>query len=143
MRVQHFVIAKIEDVIPNAVYQGTVYDQRVVLEFENGTTLGAFDLDRRIDPSTVGRWKQIELRLLVTESQVNPIDHERRDVRPNPADPLDWSDHTYYGTVAGTDDNDRVILETEHGCVKFRHDEPLRGDIRVRAMRTDIGPVSE
>lgn len=137
---------------PCAQYQGVVYDRDVVVEFTDGTRIGAFNPDVRVTASLVGETHAMHVRLLTSEDSFEQTDDRAPGIDPNPDESLGWHSHTFSGRVEERftterrtgGEADTVVLDVGLGTVEFRLARGRRQDIElgsflaVTANRTDV-----
>lgn len=112
--------AKIVEVVPDIEYKGTVYEQRVVVEFTDGTQIGLFDYDLHADQDMVGETKQLSIFAYIP-SKVT-INDGTPKIIPDANDPLDWKHHTYQGKVVRIEEDETVVLNVGYGDIQIDKD---------------------
>ncbi|SFL69430.1 hypothetical protein SAMN04487950_4630 [Halogranum rubrum] len=131
-------------------YQGTVFDQSVVVRLPDGSKMGLFDKDVLVSDGLVGSECIIAISTLSTVSGVEEYSNQK-GIEPTPVDPEGWSDHTYCGEVVGllesTDSSYKVQFDVGCGDIiayldrdQF-DDSPIGCLLRIKAMRSDISGV--
>ena len=153
------ISGRIVEVSPHCVYQGTVYEYRVVIETGN-TRFGCFDPDMQVSESIIGKRRNIEIYPALP-TNVEAATEDNIGVKPNERNPDGYTDHSFCGRVTSKEDGWPKSIELDIGtgtvAPKFSQDTPEHigyqeivsdidiGDIvRVTASRVDlrgIGPV--
>lgn len=143
----------LQELHPESIYQGTVYEQRAVLESPDGVVFGGFDPDLVLDEALVGEEVVMAVSLLATRGGVRPSTGEIPKIMPNSDDPTGWANHTFIGRVAEVVDYDEYFYQIwlDVGCGKIwfllekeGYDRPRVGAmLEVAAGRTDIDGVVE
>lgn len=145
--------ANIVDVLPHCVYQGTIYEQRVVLQAAS-VEFGCFDPDMHASESMISERCEIDLYPAVPTAVERAVETDV-GIKPNPDEPQDYSDHQFCGRVVSVADGwpKSVKLDVSVGTVtpRFSKETPEHieyrdivtalevGDIvRVTAGRTDV-----
>jgi hypothetical protein len=132
---------------PCAVYQDTVYDREVIIEFADGTRIGAFDPLATVSETFVGKTIDVECSLLV--NNVSEIEEQSIQIEPNSEEPLGWSSHDFYGRVVNQEGDSEVNLDTGVGIVEtsldFEEWQELSDDsfLHVQASRVDVTVKTE
>ena len=144
---------KIVDVQPFVQYQDTVYEYKVVVNFEN-TIFGVFDPDMYANPNMIGEIYDIEIAPFTPTSVELPEDINF-GIIPNSEDPRGISGHTYCGEVSSISEGWPKFIDinmmpgtvtikfyqTTPEEINYRDDlkEVSVGDmIRVTTTRTDL-----
>jgi hypothetical protein len=102
------ITATITEVIEETVYQGTVYEYRVVVEY-NGMQFGVFDYNKHASPDHIG--KEVELEIvpfIITSAEI--VDEKEGRVEPNEENPRDWKLHSYVGEISSTSVNETITV---------------------------------
>lgn len=136
--------SKIIDVVPDVEYKGTVYEQRVIVEFPDGTRIGLFDYDRHVNPEMVGRSKSVSI-LAYIPSEVN-VCNGKPGIVPNADNPLEWKHHVFRGNVTNVEKDGTVVLDVGYGDVRVDADvnelveDGIHEDqsLEVRVNRSDL-----
>ena len=137
---------------PEAMYQGTVYDQSVVVRLPDGSRMGLFDKDVLVDEDLVGQETNLVISLLSnSEDVVRGID--QKGIESNQENPGGWNDHIYHGEVTEvleeTESSYKVRFDVGYGDVivyldREQFDDPPLGDfLQITATRSDIYRVSD
>jgi len=147
------VLARVVDRSPEAVYQGTVHTQRVVLDV-NGVRFGVFDPTVQLAESHLESWALLELTWFMAELE-RPADRES-GISPD-ANSRDWRNHTIVGTTrrpAESDEANTLYLGVEGGEVSVTvvaSDQDGSGDdfvvrdgerVAATAARVDLSNVA-
>lgn len=133
---------------PDTEYQGTVYDQNVIVELSDGTRLGLFDPDAIVDSTLIGKTLLLTITASMFDSNPEKVSKPTTRVSPSSDQPLFWRGHVYQGRIAEIlswiEDRNEIRLDIGIGTmiVRPRRDEigdMQEGDyMRVKASRSDI-----
>ncbi len=109
--------AKIIEVEPEAVYQGTIYDQTVVGRLCTGNRITLFDLTTPIvSEDMIGCKIDLHVGLSLDVNDIAVVTRARGVSRP-PEPTTKWS-YDYVGELTGINCHNRSItLDIEHGSV--------------------------
>lgn len=140
--------AKIIDVLPDVEYKGTVYEQRVIVEFPDGTQIGLFDYDLHADPEMVSKTKSVSIFAYIP-SEAN-VGNGEPEIIPNVDEPLEWKHHVYRGNVTNVEEDGTVVLDVGYGDVRVDSDvhELVKNQVQknqfleVRVNRSDLVGLS-
>lgn len=144
--------ATITDILPETVYQDTVYDQRPVIETSNEVQIGLFDPDLLASSNMIGDTVELTVVAYIVKD-AKKLDNETKEIIPNEAKPRDWQYHTYIGEVVempASGSSKYLLLDVGDGVVSVDTDvievieEPVsKGDyLRVRVSRSDLHGVN-
>lgn len=138
---------------PETVYEGTVYEQRAVLESPEGVAFGVFDPDLILEEALVGEEVVLEVSLLVARGGVATVSGAEPGIVPNPDDPTGWAHHRFVGRVVDVVARDeyfyQVSLDVGCGAVWFllerdEYERPRVGvTMEVAAGRTDVAGLGD
>lgn len=140
--------SKIIDVVPDGEYKGTVYEQRVIVEFPDGTQIGLFDYDLHADPEMVGKTKSVSIFAYIPREAT--VCNGEPGIIPNAEEPLEWKHHVYCGKVTTVEEDGTVLLDVGYGDVRVDSDvhEVVEHQIqenhflKVRVNRSDLVGLS-
>lgn len=91
------ITAKITDIQPDTSYQGTTYENRVIITFQD-TTFGVFDPDMHANQSMIGKLFELDiLPFLPYEVDLSP--NQTPGIIPNKENPKEYSDHKFCGEI--------------------------------------------
>lgn len=145
------VPAKVVEIEPTTEYEGTVYNQLVVVEFPNGVRLGLFDPDAIVDDQMVGQQKEICIGTLTESEGYELVDGRDRQINPSEDEPLHWRKHTYYGEVVDISEHlehtYEVELDVGMGTILANPDKDRFPDLdvgdflKVETLRSDIHDI--
>ncbi|SFL69463.1 hypothetical protein SAMN04487950_4632 [Halogranum rubrum] len=133
---------------PDTVYQGTVYDQTVVVELPNGIRFGLFDPDLVVDSKFIGRNVQLTVTVLAHEGGIERITDGIGEINPLKDDPLFWRDHVYVGKIrdilSWSENRREIQLDIGDGTIIVRPKQDMIGELRegdqlrIKASRSDV-----
>jgi len=142
----------VKDVIEETTYQNTVFEYRVVVEY-NGVTFGIFDYDMHSSPDLIGHTCEIVL-IPYLVVQIAAAEEDMIGIHPNDDEPRGWKYHTYIGQITSitSEKTPSATLDLGTGTVDINLDakeneievnkELREGDIiQVRTVRTDLGGI--
>ncbi|MFC4249504.1 hypothetical protein ACFOZ7_21655 [Natribaculum luteum] len=89
--------ANIVDIPPHCEYQGTIYEQRVVLQAAS-VELGCFDPDMHASESIIGERCEIDFYPALPTAVERAVETDV-GIKPNPDEPQDYTDHQFSGHV--------------------------------------------
>lgn len=115
--------ANIVDVLPHCVYQGTIYEQRVVLQAAS-VELGCFDPDMHASESMIGERCEIDIYPALPTAVEWAVEPDI-GIKPNPDKPQDYADHQFCGHVVSVSSGwpKSVELDVGVGTVTPRFSE--------------------
>lgn len=105
--------AIVQDVVDETVYDGNVYEYRVVFESE-GFEFGLLDPDMVASPEDVGHEYELEIAPFIV-SRVEIAAEEGAGILPNPGDPRGWNHHTFIGDVMAVSTGSPPAVEINVG----------------------------
>ncbi|WP_049923135.1 hypothetical protein [Halopiger djelfimassiliensis] len=97
------IAGRIVEVSPHCVYQGTVYENRVVVETDE-SRFGCFDPDMNALESMIGEHRDMDIYPALPTS-VEPANEDEIGTEPNERNPDDYTDHTFCGRVVSKTDS--------------------------------------
>lgn len=120
------IMATILKVVPDTEYQGTVYEQRVVVK-KDDTVFGIFDPDKHADADLESEAHELRIQPFIpTEAWIES--GQDGGIRPDPDQPRGYANHTICGTVEEVSDTwpKRIELTLNHGSVDiaFKRETP-------------------
>lgn len=142
--------AKITRIEPTTEYQGTIYDQNVVVELPSGILIGVFDLNMLVEEDMVGETKDLKISLLVGKSSIELREDIEPHIDPSGEDPEFWKNHVYFGKVMHISEEERhyvMSIDVGDGQVLVQTKEEtfpmpeIGSGLRVRASRSDLRGV--
>lgn len=140
------------DTVPTTEYQGTVYDQRVVVELPDSTEMGLFDPNMEVTEDMVCQHRLINLSLLISGEDIAVVGDENLGVRPQSDSSISWNNHVYTTRVEGISFEGataEVNLDVGIGDLTLNIRSDLAGNmssgdtIRIEAQRSDVKNVVE
>lgn len=147
------ITATIREVIEETVYQGTVYEYRVVVEY-NGTLFGVFDYDKHTSPDCIGQQAKLDIVPFIV-TNIELLDEDEGRIEPNEEDPTGWKHHSFVGelSLSDVDDTPTVSLALNGDTVTIEYDETgeygeliqsseIGGTIRITTARTDLHGIT-
>lgn len=142
--------AKIIETEPSTEYEGVVYDQKVIVELEDGTTIGLFDPELMVDPEATGEKRDILISVLTSPSKLKRIPDGEYDVKPPDDQPLFWQNHVYRGGVIDlSPESEFTTITVDFGVgeltTRLRTDEipglSIGEFVQIDAVRSDIDDI--
>lgn len=145
------ILVTVRRIDPETEYEGTVFDQTVIVGLPDGSEMGLFDKDVLLSDEMVGEERRILVSTLTNESGIKRTAEGKRGVQPNPKNPLSWDNHAYCGQVnqiiGETDRKYKILLDVGDGKVIVRPKKEQFPDLevgdvfQVTAIRSDVYDV--
>lgn len=141
----------VSQVEPETEYEGTVFDQTVIVDLPDGSEMGLFDKDVLVSDDMVGKQKRILISTLTNNPNVEQTTERTKGVYPCSEDPHSWDNHVYSGSVdqimRSDDSHYKMLLDVGIGEIIVRPSKEQFPDLevgnsfRVTAIRSDIYDV--
>jgi hypothetical protein len=137
--------SKIIDIVPDVEYEGTVYEQRMVVELPDCVRIGLFDYDLHAKREMIGDKKALSILGYIPNDASVEIDLEI-GIEASTSKPLDWKNHTFRGYIERVNEGEAVVLDVGYGTVQIDNDvaELVDGQLKedqflqVRTNRSDL-----
>lgn len=133
----------IVEVNPHCVYQGNVYEYRIVVETSTAR-FGCFDPDMHASESMIGESRNLEIYPALPTS-VEPATEDDIGIEPNECEPDDYTDHAFCGRITSKTNSWPKTVELDIGigtvAPKFSRDTPAHIAYQELVDDSDIGDI--
>lgn len=147
------ILVTVSQVEPETEYEGTVFDQTVIVGLPDGSEMGLFDKDVLISDHMVGKQKRILISTLTNNPHVEQTAERTKGVYPCSENPHSWDNHIYSGSVdqiSRSDDNHyKILLGVGIGEIIVRPSKDqfpnleVGDSLHVTTIRSDICDVGD